>query len=286
MLARIPDQADIFLLARILEGAEHLVQQHVREADDGVQRRAQFMADHRQEPALGHFRGGGRLLGRASSSRSRGNLVILAQHEREDVALFLAAHQFKVERPKVVGHGPVVLAVAVLRQPDAQFEPARQRAVAHVGQRAEIGDAIGQMDAVEEAGSGKQFRRQLQYRARLGRGVQHLAMAGDAQHDRIDDVFEPVTAVQRHQPHRRCRETPTGAGPASAPRPAAPANARRHLRARERQEGRSQRLKSNGGNGRHAPTVLRAARRRSTRLRMAAPRQAWRQESSTRRRRQ
>ena len=86
MLARIPDQPDIFLLARILEGAEHLVQQHVREADDGVQRRAQFMAHHRQEPALGHFRGGCRLIGLREFLTQPGSFVILAQDEREDVA--------------------------------------------------------------------------------------------------------------------------------------------------------------------------------------------------------
>ena len=53
MIAGFADQADIFLLPRVGEGAEHLVHQHVGKADDRIERRAQLMADHAEEPALG-----------------------------------------------------------------------------------------------------------------------------------------------------------------------------------------------------------------------------------------
>ena len=53
MVAGFADQADIFLLPRIGEGAEHLVLEHVGEADDRVERRAQLVADDAEEAALG-----------------------------------------------------------------------------------------------------------------------------------------------------------------------------------------------------------------------------------------
>ncbi|WP_292084965.1 hypothetical protein, partial [Mesorhizobium sp.] len=71
-------------------------------------------------------------------------------------------------------------------------KPARRRAVAHVGQRAEVCDAIGQMDTVEQAGTEQQFRLQFQDRARLCRRIQYLAMPAGPQDNGVDDVLEPV----------------------------------------------------------------------------------------------
>ena len=198
MLAGIPNQADIFLLARILEGAEHLMQQHVGKADDGVQRRAKFVADDRQEPSLGDFGGKPPSHWRREFFAQSGNFVILAQDEREDIASAARRASVREKRPIIVGRqATVILALSFgrCRSAAAGREDSSRRdrcAIAHVGQCAEIGDAVGQMDAVEQAGAEKQLGRQFQKRARLCGRIQDLAMAGDPQDNGVDNVFEPV----------------------------------------------------------------------------------------------
>ena len=53
MIARLVDQPRIFQIARSAERAEHLVRHHFGEADDGVERRAQFVAHIGEEARLG-----------------------------------------------------------------------------------------------------------------------------------------------------------------------------------------------------------------------------------------
>ena len=72
--------ADIFLLARVGEGAEHLVHQHVGEADDGVERRAQLVAHHGEEAALGDVELVGAGAHRGDLGAQRGDLVVRPQH--------------------------------------------------------------------------------------------------------------------------------------------------------------------------------------------------------------
>ena len=59
MLAGIVDQLGIFLAARRIQHQRLFLNDHLREADDRVQRRAQFVAHGREEARLG----GVRLLG-------------------------------------------------------------------------------------------------------------------------------------------------------------------------------------------------------------------------------
>ena len=53
MLAAVMDDARVVAPALLVEGPRQVAGQHVGEADDGVQRRAQLVADHRQEVRLG-----------------------------------------------------------------------------------------------------------------------------------------------------------------------------------------------------------------------------------------
>ena len=61
MLAGIVDQLRIFLAARRIDHQHVFLNDHLRESDDGVQRRAQFMAHGGEEAGLGRIRllGGG-----------------------------------------------------------------------------------------------------------------------------------------------------------------------------------------------------------------------------------
>ena len=61
MLAGIVDQLRVFLAARGIDHQHVFLHDHLGEADDGVERRAQFMAHGGEEAGLGRIRllGGG-----------------------------------------------------------------------------------------------------------------------------------------------------------------------------------------------------------------------------------
>ena len=86
MLAGIVDQLRVFLAARGVEHHRLFMHDHLGEADDGVQRRAQFVAHGGQEPGLG----GIRLLG-GGARQFEGLLLDLAvgdvAHHGDDIGL-------------------------------------------------------------------------------------------------------------------------------------------------------------------------------------------------------
>jgi hypothetical protein len=55
MLAGTVDVADIFLVAGILDRAEHLARHHLGEAQNCIERRSQFMAHRGKETGLGEI---------------------------------------------------------------------------------------------------------------------------------------------------------------------------------------------------------------------------------------
>ena len=145
------DQPRILELARGIE-LERLVGQHVGEADDGVERRAQLVAHGRDEAALG---GAGALGFRArgiDGQLLRLALAHIAQHRDHFALGRLIFTGGVVERPaahfrpdEAAGMPRIGLAA------DAEFERAVFAARGGIGERGEIGRAVGDMDAVEQA---------------------------------------------------------------------------------------------------------------------------------------
>ena len=80
MVAGFADEADIFLLPRVGKGTEHLVLQHVRKADDRIERGAQFMAHHAEEPALGKLDRAGVFARFGQCCAQRRQFTVLPEH--------------------------------------------------------------------------------------------------------------------------------------------------------------------------------------------------------------
>ena len=102
MVAGVADQADIFLLPRIGEGAEHLVLEHVGEADDRVERGAQFMADDGQEAALGNLDLVGASRASANAARSAATSLVLPEEDHHRLIGIAGVGEFEPE-VRIVG---------------------------------------------------------------------------------------------------------------------------------------------------------------------------------------
>lgn len=183
MLAGIVDELGIF---PALGRAQHqglLLRDHLREADDGIQRRPQLVTHGGEEAGLGgigRFGGATRLL-----ERLLGQLVVgdVAHHGDDfgltrEVSMRILAHAL-VDRP--AAHlDPEKIDLTALRTIGLAPQPeldAAHLAARGIGQRGEIGRAIGDMDAVEQAVTEQLRRRQAEHGLRRRRDELHRAVA-------------------------------------------------------------------------------------------------------------
>ena len=178
---------DIFLLPGIVEAAEHLVQQHVGEADDRVQRRAQFVADSREEPALCKFhalRGVCRDSERGAQFR---RLIVRPEDGCDFPIRARRSRHLDLERP-VVPHDASVDRTGYPKPDVHAFEIA---ALAKIGERRHVDDPVGDMHAVEQPAGKQEFGSHAEDFSRLMRRVGDVAGIGHAQHDAVDDLVQP-----------------------------------------------------------------------------------------------
>ena len=111
MRARLADQADIFLLAVGFEPAEIFAGQHIREAENGVERRAQLMADGGEEARLRLVGGAGfrdALGGLAAERLISGNVAQLGEDGGEFAVRVAQSRQFKAEMKELASLGGAV----------------------------------------------------------------------------------------------------------------------------------------------------------------------------------
>ena len=98
MLAGIVDQLRIFLAPRGIDHQHVFLRDHLGEADDGVERRAQFVAHGGKEAALGGvglFGGGARQIERLFLDLSIGDVA----HHGDDFAVRAVVVRRLLERP-------------------------------------------------------------------------------------------------------------------------------------------------------------------------------------------
>ena len=182
MLAGIVDQLRIFLAARRVEHHRVFLHDHLGEADDGVQRRAQFVAHGGEEAGLGRVRlfgGGARQLERLLLDLAVGDVA----HHGDDVgSTDRRIRRWLFERPATHFDpdeiGGIVLPAANRRvAPETKFDAARLAAARGIRQRGEIGRTIDDMDAIEQAMADEPRTRRAQHRFRGRRNELHRAVA-------------------------------------------------------------------------------------------------------------
>ena len=153
MLAGIVDELRVFLASDGIEHQRVLLHDHLGETDDGVQRRAQFVAHGGEEAGLGGIRlfgGGARQFERLLLHLALGDVAHHGDH--------FAFRRGLIERPAThldpdeIG-GNVVAADRIAA--DAELDAARFTAARGIRQRGEIGGTIDDMDAIEQAIAGE-----------------------------------------------------------------------------------------------------------------------------------
>ena len=176
MLAGIVDQLRIFLAPRRIEHQHVFLHDHLGEADDGVERRAQLVAHGGEEARLRRIRlfgDGARLFQRLLLHLAVGDVA----HHGDDLGFAggLLERATAHLDPDEIG-GNVLAAHAVAPQPE--FDAARLAAARRIRQRGEIGRTIGDMDAVEQAMALKPRHRRAEHG--FGGGRDELHRAGTA----------------------------------------------------------------------------------------------------------
>ena len=188
MVAGFTDQADIFLLPGIAESSEHLVEQHVGESDDRIQRCAQFMADGGKEAAFCNLHASIGL-GRGRQSCAQGRHLVICPDDGGDFPFGVRrSHHLDQERPVVFG--PVALAGA--GNPEPHLYALEIAALAKIGQRAHVDYAVGDMHPVEQPAGKQKFRGYAQDFPRLARRIGDVAGIGHPYHDALDDLIQCV----------------------------------------------------------------------------------------------
>ena len=158
MLAGIVDQLGIFLAARRIQHQRVFLNDHFGEADDGVERRAQFVAHGGEKAALGRvglLGGGARQIERLFLDFAVGDVA----HHGDDLGFGRSRRLRRLLQRPATHLDPdeidriVLAALAAARRiaPEAKFDAARLAAARRVRKRREIGRTIGDMDAVEQA---------------------------------------------------------------------------------------------------------------------------------------
>ncbi len=158
MIARLAHDLDILALARVGQRPVDLAEQHVGETDDRIQRRAQFMADGREEAAFRHFQPGIGLLHHGQFGAQSGHFRIVAQPS-DDFSAARATGRW----PATGGQASPLFQG---RQPQPHLDLAEVGAIAKVGERAEEAHAVADMHALEEAGADQKVRVDAQQVAR------------------------------------------------------------------------------------------------------------------------
>ena len=149
MLAGIVDQLRVFLAARRIQHQHVLLHDHLGEADDGVERRAQFVAHGGEETRLGRIRllgGGARQFERLLLQLAVGDVA----HHGDDLGLgrgLLERPATHLDPDEIGGH--VLAANGIAPQPE--LDALRLAAARGLRQSGEIGRTIGDVDAVEQA---------------------------------------------------------------------------------------------------------------------------------------
>ena len=152
MLAGIVDELRIFLAARGVDHHRLFVHDHLGEADDGVQRRAQLVAHGGQESRLGGIRllgGGARQFECLLLDLAVGDVA----HHGDDLGLgrtLLERPATHLDPDEIGGNVLAANRVAAETEFDALLAAARG-----IRQRREIGRTIDDMDAVEQAMAGE-----------------------------------------------------------------------------------------------------------------------------------
>jgi hypothetical protein len=196
MLAGIIDQLRVFLAARGIEHQHVFLDDHFRKSDDGIERRAQFVAHGGEEAALGRVRllgGGARQIQRLFLKFPVGDVA----HHGDDLG-FRFHRRFRrlFERP--APHfdpdeiGRAVLAAARRFAPETKFNAARLAAARRVRKCRQIGRTIGDVDAVEQTMPEQPRNLGSQHRFRRGRNELHRAVAAMARNH--------IAHVSRQQP--------------------------------------------------------------------------------------
>ena len=181
MLARLVDELRVVAPARGVELERVLVHQHVREADDGVERRAQLVAHGRKEAALrgvGALRLAARLVDRQLLHLAVGDVAHDRDHLAARAVACVVAREIErtaahLEPDEARGRAAALHAVAAHPELDRAALAARRR----VGERRQVGGTVGDVHAVEQAVADEVARRRAEQRLGGRRGEQHRAVA-------------------------------------------------------------------------------------------------------------
>ena len=92
-----------------------------------------------------------------------------------------------------IGRKKRIADLAVLQHAKPQFDRRAIPALAHVGQRGEICDAVSQMDALEEPVAGQQCRLDAQQARALVARRQHVAVRRHPDRHEIEQLFQMAT---------------------------------------------------------------------------------------------
>ena len=209
----IVDEAGIFVAASGIERQHRFLHQHFRKADDGVERRAQFVAHGGEEAALGGIGAlslRARVLERLLLPLAFGHV---AQH-RDDFAAAsspASAVARSSGRQRISIHTNCVagwpLASTILA-PHAELDRAALSQGRGVAERGEIGGTVGDVDAVEQAMPMQFDDRATEQQFGGRRDEQHRAVAAMAG-DHVGHVArqQPVTVLFGvEQPEARPRQ--------------------------------------------------------------------------------
>jgi len=178
MLTGIVDQLRIFLAASRIQHKHVFLRDHLREADDGVKGRAQFVAHVCEKASLGRIRllsGGARQLKRLFLNFSIGDL---AQHRDDFGFRDCRGQPCPFERP-TAHFDPDKIRWASLGwciAPNSKFNTVRLAAAGRIRERGEIGGTVGDVDAIEQPVTDQCCELRAQHRFRCTRNELNRAV--------------------------------------------------------------------------------------------------------------
>ena len=180
----IVDEAGIFVAALGIEHQRQLFHQHVRKADNGVERRAQFVAHGGEEAALG----GIGALGLAARVLQRLLLPLAFRHiakHGNDFAAVIAATSTAAcssgrQRISIQTNSACTAIGVGTLAPDAELDGAALAQGRCIAERGQISGAVGDMDAAEQALPVQVDDTAAEQRLRRRRHEQHGAIAAVA----------------------------------------------------------------------------------------------------------